>query len=155
MRSSDDSADVCSSDLLSGEFDLPRRLAFRRQCARRSRAAAADGARGLWRGDLDGRAGDRLALARAILCTPRWAGNGAADEGDGGAPCRPRSRCGRRARARSEEHTSELQSLMRISYAVFCLKKKKKNTDDKPARYILLVTAHTIQTQAPYSVSKS
>src|SRR3546814_8903901 len=31
----------------------------------------------------------------------------------------------RRVRARSEEHTSELQSLMRISYAVFCLKKKK------------------------------
>src|SRR3546814_11215288 len=30
-------------------------------------------------------------------------------------------------RLRSEEHTSELQSLMRISYAVFCLKKKKKN----------------------------
>src|SRR3546814_8848949 len=29
-------------------------------------------------------------------------------------------------RMRSEEHTSELQSLMRISYAVFCLKKKKK-----------------------------
>src|SRR3546814_7086231 len=29
---------------------------------------------------------------------------------------------------RSEEHTSDLQSLMRISYAVFCLKKKKKNT---------------------------
>src|SRR3546814_5209216 len=29
---------------------------------------------------------------------------------------------------RSEEHTSELQSLMRISYAVFCLKKKKNNT---------------------------
>src|SRR3546814_8904854 len=29
---------------------------------------------------------------------------------------------------RSEEHTSELQSLMRISYAVFCLKKKKKDT---------------------------
>src|SRR3546814_5156559 len=30
---------------------------------------------------------------------------------------------------RSEEHTSELQSLMRISYAVFCLKKKKKNIE--------------------------
>src|SRR3546814_10786413 len=30
--------------------------------------------------------------------------------------------------ARSEEHTSELQSLMRISYAVFCLKKKKKDS---------------------------
>src|SRR3546814_7257756 len=38
-----------------------------------------------------------------------------------------RSACSR-ARKRSEEHTSELQSLMRISYAVFCLTKKKKNT---------------------------
>src|SRR3546814_1453486 len=36
-----------------------------------------------------------------------------------------------RARAaRSEEHTSELQSLMRISYAVFCLKKKTKNNTE-------------------------
>src|SRR3546814_9735408 len=33
--------------------------------------------------------------------------------------------------ARSEEHTSELQSLMRTSYAVFCLKKKKNNTKKK------------------------
>src|SRR3546814_19629762 len=33
--------------------------------------------------------------------------------------------------ARSEEHTSELQSLMRISYAVFCLKKKKKQAQRK------------------------
>src|SRR3546814_3343319 len=32
---------------------------------------------------------------------------------------------------RSEEHTSELQSLMRISYAVFCLKKKKKQKKNK------------------------
>src|SRR3546814_2964599 len=32
---------------------------------------------------------------------------------------------------RSEEHTSELQSLMRTSYAVFCLKKKKRNTMHK------------------------
>src|SRR3546814_3342674 len=32
---------------------------------------------------------------------------------------------------RSEEHTSELQSLMRISYAVFCLKKKTKNTTNR------------------------
>src|SRR3546814_4460700 len=37
-------------------------------------------------------------------------------------------RPGRRTGSRSEEHTSELQSLMRISYAVFCLKKKKKHT---------------------------
>src|SRR3546814_6879145 len=35
----------------------------------------------------------------------------------------------RRQRERSEEHTSELQSLMRISYAVFCLKKKKITTN--------------------------
>src|SRR3546814_1535473 len=34
----------------------------------------------------------------------------------------------RRREARSEEHTSELQSLMRISYAVFCLKKKNKQS---------------------------
>src|SRR3546814_7985134 len=37
-----------------------------------------------------------------------------------------RKRLRMRAGNRSEEHTSELQSLMRISYAVFCLKKKKK-----------------------------
>src|SRR3546814_8739087 len=35
-------------------------------------------------------------------------------------------------RPRSEEHTSELQSLMRISYAVFCLKKKKLDTEIQP-----------------------
>src|SRR3546814_9113239 len=38
---------------------------------------------------------------------------------------------GEGAMRRSEEHTSELQSLMRISYAVFCLKKKKKRTQKK------------------------
>src|SRR3546814_5032419 len=37
---------------------------------------------------------------------------------------------------RSEEHTSELQSLMRISYAVFCLKKKKKHTSNQIKSYI-------------------
>src|SRR3546814_2182488 len=42
---------------------------------------------------------------------------------------RIRFRCEyQRAERRSEEHTSELQSLVRISYAVFCLKKKKRNT---------------------------
>src|SRR3546814_7926940 len=43
------------------------------------------------------------------------------------------ARRGDRARlaGRSEEHTSELQSLMRISYAVFCLKKKKQNKKNK------------------------
>src|SRR3546814_3989011 len=37
--------------------------------------------------------------------------------------------------ARSEEHTSELQSLMRISHAVFCLKKKKQSTGTSASRY--------------------
>src|SRR3546814_5785169 len=36
-----------------------------------------------------------------------------------------------RGAARSEEHTSELQSLMRISYAVFCLKKKKQQATNQ------------------------
>src|SRR3546814_5703045 len=44
------------------------------------------------------------------------------------------------AEARSEEHTSELQSLMRISYAVFCLKKKRHSNKHKAhlSRHILL-----------------
>src|SRR3546814_6075715 len=42
-------------------------------------------------------------------------------------PCLPRQ-------FRSEEHTSELQSLMRISYAVFCLKKKQKKNNTKQKR---------------------
>src|SRR3546814_3386170 len=46
---------------------------------------------------------------------------------DRGAPCRRRyPACGTPPAVRSEEHTSELQSLMRNSYAVFCLKKKRK-----------------------------
>src|SRR3546814_7299838 len=46
------------------------------------------------------------------------------------APARPIP-----APLRSEEHTSELQSLMRISYAVFCLKKKNKNTNKTPKKH--------------------
>src|SRR3546814_4944185 len=42
-------------------------------------------------------------------------------------------------RARSEEHTSELQSLMRISYAVFCLKKKKNNPPYATSKYKSLI----------------
>src|SRR3546814_5398472 len=42
-----------------------------------------------------------------------------------------RARADREFVDRSEEHTSELQSLMRISYAVFCLKKKNIQTEDK------------------------
>src|SRR3546814_8717031 len=42
---------------------------------------------------------------------------------------------GHRAPGRSEEHTSELQSLMRISYAVFCLKKKKTQNNTQTSYY--------------------
>src|SRR3546814_5291567 len=63
---------------------------------------------------------------------------------------RPRCSCRRRTAARtgsaprSEEHTSELQSLMRISYAVFCLKKKKtdkrvlSSQNESKIRYLLI-----------------
>src|SRR3546814_3255952 len=47
-----------------------------------------------------------------------------------------------RKRLRSEEHTSELQSLMRISYAVFCLKKKKESTQKKLTRYTQHINKH-------------
>src|SRR3546814_7075133 len=43
-------------------------------------------------------------------------------------------------RIRSEEHTSELQSLMRISYAVFCLKKKTTKTNNKNKLYTTQTT---------------
>src|SRR3546814_2400119 len=42
------------------------------------------------------------------------------------------------SRSRSEEHTSELQSLMRISYAVFCLKKKKQSNHNKRAQTYII-----------------
>src|SRR3546814_9241650 len=44
---------------------------------------------------------------------------------------------------RSEEHTSELQSLMRISYAVFCLKKKNKSQKQQ-CQYYILMSVHSM-----------
>src|SRR3546814_6770732 len=62
----------------------------------------------------------------------RWnaAGAGAPRRRGGGGDAEPAGVPERAVRGyqRSEEHTSELQSLMRTSYAVFCLKKKKKET---------------------------
>src|SRR3546814_5407966 len=57
-------------------------------------------------------------------------GRGAPERAQAGIVRRhqPADVTGNASLGRSEEHTSELQSLMRISYAVFCLKKKKKNT---------------------------
>src|SRR3546814_1303843 len=60
---------------------------------------------------------DAIESAHAKISGPSQSG------GIGDARCMQRAE---RIRQRSEEHTSELQSLMRISYAVFCLKKKKK-----------------------------
>src|SRR3546814_7422863 len=70
------------------------------------------------------RAGDLRGLPRARRKSRRRRGRRLPLR-DGGARRRPPQHRRLLAR-RSEEHTSELQSLMRISYAVFCLKKKKK-----------------------------
>src|SRR3546814_3205244 len=52
---------------------------------------------------------------------------------------------------RSEEHPSELQSLMRISYAVFCLKKKKNNTRNQHTTAIKTDhDTHILQKKEPY-----
>src|SRR3546814_3083055 len=56
------------------------------------------------------------------------AGDRDGEEGDGEADEPVAGRLGRLVADRSEEHTSELQSLMRISYAVFCLKKTYTDT---------------------------
>src|SRR3546814_5974130 len=48
---------------------------------------------------------------------------------------------------RSEEHTSELQSLMRISYAVFCLTKKKLITNTQPTIYTIIILRLIITTK--------
>src|SRR3546814_1624838 len=66
-----------------------------------------------------------------------------AETGGGEICCLGQGRDG--DRARSEEHTSELQSLMRISYAVFCLKKKKNtNTCKNKQRKTKLTHQHKI-----------
>src|SRR3546814_2798307 len=108
MRISDWSSDVCSSDLPAppGHPDQERTAGI----ALAARGAAAQ---------------ERAARIDQSRPIP---GPGRAPEPDrrrrGPADARPEL-CPRRHDARSEEHTSELQSLMRISYAVFCLKKKK------------------------------
>src|SRR3546814_2926954 len=73
-------------------------------------------------------------------------------------PPRPRrSRRGRKekraVRRRSEEHTSELQSLMRISYAVFCLKKKKPTTKKKMQKMSMKYANKTRQTMNMYTAT--
>src|SRR3546814_2933218 len=99
MRIGDWSSDVCSSD-------LQLEVAGNRPQPRRNEAAADDTDDGQHqRDDQRASAGHRRPEGDAL------------DD-----PIEVRSH----GWSRSEEHTSELQSLMRISYAVFCLKKKKK-----------------------------
>src|SRR3546814_4071616 len=105
MRISDWSSDVCSSDLwVGGRIETVSScwicLPLRRQGSGIRRAARS------------GVVARRPRMDRhPVLHGP---GGGAAVDRDAAAMLR------------SEEHTSELQSLMRISYAVFCLKKKKR-----------------------------
>src|SRR3546814_4597509 len=71
-----------------------------------------------------------IVAARRTLREHRQAGGGGRARSAGDRLCRNERGQGSQGlghfRWRSEEHTSELQSLMRISYAVFCLKKKNK-----------------------------
>src|SRR3546814_4982973 len=121
MRISDWSSDVCSSDL--GFDPEPRAAIF-------GRDERADQPR---RGQFLPEIVDPVARSRAIEEAPPSIGSNDAPHriDDQRILARDRHETvghvlvhGRRT-SRSEEHTSELQSLMRISYAVFCLKKKK------------------------------
>src|SRR3546814_2341672 len=106
MRISDWSSDVCSSDLVLGQVlaQLAGGALVRRLGHARHHAAEA------------GEHVDR----RVVV-----GGGELAREHDVAVEDRAHFLDDRVAAVRSEEHTSELQSLMRISYAVFCLKKKK------------------------------
>src|SRR3546814_4946240 len=75
------------------------------------------------------RSNGRYAAVRIIAVLDEYAQKCVSVVGDDGT-CegRPAGRTEQGEEYRSEEHTSELQSLMRISYAVFCLKKKKQKT---------------------------
>src|SRR3546814_6065883 len=110
MRISDWSSDVCSSDLLNAARPTAVNLAWALARMRRALAGAGDD----WRDMLEREA--RAIEVEDLAANRRMGelGAGLIEPGSGVL--------------RSEEHTSELQSLMRISYAVFCLKKKNKYT---------------------------
>src|SRR3546814_8730275 len=128
MRISDWSSDVCSSDLHAQAGRLPPG----------PEARAAQAAGGVPPTDPRGR--KPLALHRATAAVPRDSRHERLQplvravrrpsRHEGHRPGRMHFLV-RGATSRSEEHTSELQSLMRISYAVFCLYKKTNNTDTR------------------------
>src|SRR3546814_1724138 len=134
MRISDWSSDVCSSDLsaLGGEIriaaeKIEHRVAARR-CGRENEARKELRIRRLT-GLIQGRNLERFAPARFEINAVRWriddTNLGRRHLVDTSMIFEPKG--SDELKFRSEEHTSELQSLMRISYAVFCLKKKKSN----------------------------
>src|SRR3546814_10063203 len=114
MRIRDWSSDVCSSDLRACDRLADAPLA---RCAVRSRSR-----QDALVGQISVRgAGDPVSRLVARFRVRR--------QGHRQRPHRSQAQAaGHRAALRSEEHTSELQSLMRISYAVFCLKKKTNKT---------------------------
>src|SRR3546814_8810561 len=94
-----------------------RWFGFRSRIACSARGAALKLLRGVW------------ARPNPSLYAHDWLGRGNLEENGGAAPF---AHClWETPSRRSEEHTSELQSLMRISYAVFCLKKKNTITTIK------------------------
>src|SRR3546814_7128376 len=119
MRISDWSSDVCSSDLTHRDDELWAITAFLLRLPElspeeyRSMTKAGDATS-------DGR---MVALAGPVQNSATACARCHGIDGAGRAAPSPGPSC----RRRSEEHTSELQSLMRISYAVFCLKKKKRH----------------------------
>src|SRR3546814_10232958 len=148
MRISDWSSDVCSSDLDRRPAGL---LAPGTQCvapagagpavdgprhaldARRQRSRREPWPRHPLEDRADAGAGRRREHAAPGLAEPaghRGQVQRAQRAGGDRDLARPRGR------RRSEEHTTELQSLMRTSYAVYCLQKKKTITNDKPCRYM-------------------
>src|SRR3546814_4695973 len=112
MRISDWSSDVCSSDLDGLKAALPKGAQVARENVER---AVSTGQEVFGRTLKANEAIAQIAKAQVESTTAKVQAK--AEEAVKGAT--------KASRKRSEEHTSELQSLMRISYAVFCLKKKK------------------------------
>src|SRR3546814_3593759 len=131
MRISDWSSDVCSSDLITGEMpyaSLQKRVSEYLHDIVRQVLKPGGGPVKTWP-TLYSLRHQLLADAKRTLTQPEVAAiAGHASDATAGQHY-GRRRSGVRAPAvtpsRSEEHTSELQSLMCISYAVFCLKKKR------------------------------
>src|SRR3546814_2404546 len=121
MRISDWSSDVCSSDLSTRR--LPPRP-FARSSARSTGSRSHRRAKRRPTAEADAR------LTRGRRHFPRRGACLSHGPCRASEPASAQDHVGDRA-LRSEEHTSQLQSLMRISYAVFCLKKKKQKHNEK------------------------